>query len=542
MLTYIPPADREPLPVGAEKPWLLLLLCLVWLVPGLIGHDPWKPDEVETAAVIQQFMHGAYWSIPQFAGQPYLESAPLYYWTAALFAWPLQKLGMAVHDAARLTTGIWMALALWGLGLAGRELYGRRYGRVAVITMIGCIGLIIWGHHLSPQVLVLAGFSWHAYGLAYALRQPLRAGFILGLAWLLLLLGGNWAEFILAFSSALVLFLFKPWRSTSYAVSLLCALVIAVPLSAIWPIDLYQHARPVFDLWLGQYALGPFGGLTNFKAFHAFGFFFSIALWFAWPALPLAMWGLWANRHQLSQPKMLLPSVLLLMHVLWFVMAGDARESHALIVLLPLSILAASGVDDLRRGAAQALNWFGLMTFGLFTGLLWLGWLAVHTGVPTGMARALREASPAYQAQWSWLGIVFALCLTGIWGLVIARKRPPGRLAVTNWACGVTLIWGVLISLWQPWLDASKSYRAVSYSLRDAMQGQTSCIDGRHISSAPLASFEYFAGITLRQGSKAEACRLRMSVGGEPLGSTVLWRGNRAGEQKESFALIEVPL
>ncbi|STQ90479.1 ArnT family glycosyltransferase [Iodobacter fluviatilis] len=540
MLTYIPPLEREPQAAAAEKPWLLLLLCLVWLLPGLIGHDPWKPDEVETAAVIQQFMHGAYWSVPQFAGQPYLEYAPLYYWSAALLAWPLQKLGMAVHDAARLTTGIWMALALWGLGLAGRELYGRRYGRVAVITLIGCIGLIIWGHHLSPQVLVLAGFAWHIYGLAYALRQPLRAGLILGLAWLLLLLGGNWAEFILALTSALLLFLFKPWRNTSFGVSLLSALVIAVPLSAIWPIDLYQHARPVFNLWVDQYALGPFGGVADFKAFHAFGFFSSIVLWFAWPALPLAIWGLWANRRQLIHPKMLLPSFLLLLHVLWFVMAGDARESHALIVLLPLSILGASGVDDLRRGAAQALNWFGLMTFGLFTALLWLGWLAVHTGTPAGLARTLREASPAYLEQWDVPGIIFAIGLTVIWGIVIARKRPPGRLAVTNWACGVTLIWGVLISLWQPWLDAQKSYRAVSYSLLDAMKEQKGCIDGRNIPSAPLASFEYFAGITLLQGTKAESCGLRMTIGGEPLGSTVLWRGNRAGERKESFALIVV--
>ena len=541
MLTYIPPAEREALPAGTEKPWLLLLLCLVWLLPGLVGHDPWKPDEVETAAVIQRFMQGAYWAVPQFAGQPYLEHAPLYYWSAALLAWPLHQLGMAVHDAARLVTGIWMALTLWGVGLAGRELYGRRFGRVAVITLIGCIGLIIWGHHLSPQVLVMAGFAWHIYALAYALRQPLRAGLILGVAWLLLLLGGNWAEFILALTSALVLFLFKPWRSTSFGVSLLSALVIAVPLGAIWPIDLYQHARPVFDLWMNRYALGPFGGFATFNAFHAFGFFFSIALWFAWPALPLGIWALWANRHQLTQPKMLLPVGLLIMHMLWFVVAGEARESHALIVLLPLSILAASGVDDLRRGAAQALNWFGLMTFGLFSALLWLAWLAAHTGVPTGLARTLREANPDYLAHWDWPGILFSLSLTVIWGFVIARKRPPGRLAVTNWACGVTLIWAVLIGLWQPWLDMSKSYRAVSFSLLDVSKQYPGCIDGRSLPSAPVASFEYFAGITVQQGSKAEQCPLQIGIGEPSSGSEVVWRGSRSGEHKEVFYLKTRP-
>jgi hypothetical protein len=29
----------------SQRNQLVVLLCAAWLLPGLIGHDPWKPDE-----------------------------------------------------------------------------------------------------------------------------------------------------------------------------------------------------------------------------------------------------------------------------------------------------------------------------------------------------------------------------------------------------------------------------------------------------------------------------------------------------------------
>jgi hypothetical protein len=40
---FIKPTD--PNPITPAKAALLGLLCLVWLGTGLVGHDPWKPDE-----------------------------------------------------------------------------------------------------------------------------------------------------------------------------------------------------------------------------------------------------------------------------------------------------------------------------------------------------------------------------------------------------------------------------------------------------------------------------------------------------------------
>ncbi|GGP18278.1 ArnT family glycosyltransferase [Silvimonas iriomotensis] len=541
MLTYVPETEREqpPLPPG-QRPWMLLLLCLVWLLPGLIGHDPWKPAELETAAVIKHYVEGQHWALPWWGDNPYLLYGPLYYWSACLFAWPLSHLGMAVHDAARLATGAWMALAMWGLGLAGRELYGRRQGRVAVMALIGSIGLIIWGHHLAPQVIVLAGFSWQLYALAWALRQPVQGGLLLGLSWLMLLLGASWGEFLLSFVTAVALLGFRPWRRAWYLATLLTALVTSVPLGLMWVGDLYHTNPEAFRIWLDYYAFGAFGGLASWQPFHSFGFYFSIVLWFAWPVLPLGVWGIWSNRSQLAQPKLTLPIVVLVLNSVWLSLAGDLIGESALLLVLPtLSLLTTSGIDRLQRGAAAALNWFGIMTFGVGTFLLWCAWIVLTTGTPATWARTLAEASPSWHPHVVWGGVLFTLAISITWCWVLLRKRPLGRLAITNWACGVTLLWGALMGLWQPWLDASKSYRTVVESLQVAVNKQPAgCIDGSLVSDSMAASVDYFSHLALQRRDVTN-CRLQLVAGDPPPGSMVLWDGARPGERHEHFYLLD---
>ena len=87
MLTYQAPLDSPINTVkGQDKPWLLLLLCLFWLIPGLIGHDPWKPDENVSMAIVSYFMRHSDWSIASIAGVQHFNQAPLYFWVAALLA------------------------------------------------------------------------------------------------------------------------------------------------------------------------------------------------------------------------------------------------------------------------------------------------------------------------------------------------------------------------------------------------------------------------------------------------------------------------
>ena len=45
MLTYTP-KPVTAVPRTNEYPWLLLLLVLIWLWPGVFQHDLWKPGEL----------------------------------------------------------------------------------------------------------------------------------------------------------------------------------------------------------------------------------------------------------------------------------------------------------------------------------------------------------------------------------------------------------------------------------------------------------------------------------------------------------------
>ncbi|MGL6046548.1 MAG: hypothetical protein ACRC02_08805, partial [Vogesella sp.] len=74
MLTYSAQSQGAARPT--EKPWVLLLLCFVWLWPGILGHTPWKPDEPYVTAVVQSFVAGGHWLLPAIDGQPYLENSP----------------------------------------------------------------------------------------------------------------------------------------------------------------------------------------------------------------------------------------------------------------------------------------------------------------------------------------------------------------------------------------------------------------------------------------------------------------------------------
>jgi 4-amino-4-deoxy-L-arabinose transferase-like glycosyltransferase len=145
----------------------------------LVGHDPWKPDEAYTFGIVLDFLERGDWVVPTLAGEPFLEKPPLFFITASLFARAFGGL-LPLHDAARLASGFYVALALLFLALTAREIHGRRHGWTAVLIMLGCLGVIVRAHQLITDVALLAGISIGVYGLAIGRRFSIRGGFALG--------------------------------------------------------------------------------------------------------------------------------------------------------------------------------------------------------------------------------------------------------------------------------------------------------------------------------------------------------------------------
>nr|WP_314899696.1 glycosyltransferase family 39 protein [uncultured Deefgea sp.] len=539
MLTYQAPLDVPINPAkGQDKPWLLLLLCCFWLVPGLVGHDPWKPDENVSMAITSYFMHNSNWTIASIAGVPQLSQAPLYFWVATLFVNALSWIGVAPHDAARLSTGLWMALGLWGVGLAGRELFGRRSGRLSVVILLGCLGLPLWAHHISPAVVLLTGFAWYVYALGLAIKKPLRAGIILAGVFIVLLTGVSWADALFAVLFAVFLFVFPQWRKFSYLITLITAILISIPIAALWGYSLKTHSSEVFQVWWRYYAWGAFGGARSFAIGYSFGFLPAVLLWFSWPALPLAAWSVYLFRKELSQPRWQLLLSVLLAKALFVMLAIHQSEALVLPLLVPLTLLATGGVDELRRGAAASFNWFSLVTLGFAAFLVWFVWMSLVAEKPLALVNYFTRFNDA-NMPWPTWGFIFALLVTAIWGRVLFRKQPLGRRALTNWTSGLTLVIGLLVGLFQSWIDAGKSYRPVAESLSAFMQGQEGqCIDVSAIAKDPTAALVYFTELQL-DAKSGNHCPLYIKQTAEKPTATpaVLWSGHRLGDQKENFTL-----
>ena len=150
------------------KTTLFVVVCLTWLLPGLVGHDPWKVDEAVVFGAVTEMLRSGDWLVFRIAGEPYLEKAPLFFWVRASFANLFGAL-LPLHDAARLAAGFFMAATMALLGLACLELMGERAVRLGVLLFIGSLGLLIRAHEMTPDLVGLTGFALSLYGLALAL-------------------------------------------------------------------------------------------------------------------------------------------------------------------------------------------------------------------------------------------------------------------------------------------------------------------------------------------------------------------------------------
>ncbi|HET7732002.1 MAG TPA: glycosyltransferase family 39 protein [Usitatibacter sp.] len=533
--------DGTPTPL---KTALFLLVCAAWLLPGLVGHDPWKVDEAVVFGMVTEMLRSGDWVDLRVAGEPYLQPAPLFVWTAALFAKALGGL-LPLHDAARLAAGLHMAVTLAALALASEELMAERAVRLSVLLFIGCLGLLIRAHEMTPDLAGLSGVAIGLYGLALAMRRPVAGGVATGLGMGLAFLGdGPLPLAMLAATLAVLPVAGAAWRRRSHAVTAAVALLCAAPLVAVWPLLLAQGAPATFHLW-GD-ALARWGQpFTRDDALQA-GYFFRLLPWYAWPAWPLAAWSVYRARRTLAvRPALQLPLVAFLVFLVVLVFLGEAREINAMPLLLPLAILGVAEIDSLPRGAASALDWFGMTTFFLLAAVLWVGWVGAIAGRPDFAVAWLQREVPGFTYRFDFIAFALAALLTLIWLVVVARSLRSTRRALVNWSAGITMVWMLVMTLGVPLVDQARSYRGISSTIVGALPTDFRCVARRNVGDAQRALLDYFVNLaTVRDdvpaASRCNALLVQATPGRVPqVGGEweEAWRGSRPGDRHELFVL-----
>lgn len=522
---------------------LLFAVCALYLLPGTIGHDPWKSEDATHFGVAYAMLHDGAWLQPELAGEPYNDFPPLYYWLAAALGAAFRWL-LPLHDAVRLASAVFAALAAAGIAAAAKELYGEEAGSVAVLVLLGCLGLLVPVHDVQPLTGLLAACAWTYVGVAVMPRSALPGALIAGTAiGLGALASGALAVLLLAPLAILLPLVSGRWRGARIGGAMAAALLLAAVIAASWPLWLWHAAPERFDAWwtrqMNLYVVPdqPLGNAWDSL---------SVLAWFAWPALPLAGWALWRARKSLTTSGVDLPLLALALTVLIIGATQGPRSPATLAYLPPLALLGAVGAGSLRRGAANAFDWFAMMTFTFFAALVWLGWVALSFGVPARLARQAARLEPGFVMPFQPLAIACAVLLSLGWlWLIFASPKSPYRGTV-HWAAGVCVFWGLLSALWLPWIEYGKSYRLLAASLAEALPRTSKCIAGRGLGEPQRASFHYFAGIKTRRdearGGTDCPLLLVQETGRRPEASPgrgwkKIWEGRRAGDRNEMFRL-----
>jgi len=524
---------------------VLALIALAFVLPGLAGHDPWKTFDVITIEIVHQMHLNGDWLVPHVAGEPWLEDPPLYAWVGLGFA---KALGWAVrfHEAVRLASGAFLLAAFGLLYLAARQWAPEEQRRAeaasAVLLLLGSVGLIVHAHEAVSDLASLAAVCGGFAALPPAARRPLAAGAAFGAALGIAFLStGFVVPLALAAAVLLAHLVCGEWRTRRGAVFVAVALPVALAIAASWPLALWLRSPALFGDWWANTARLRGGFLDNL------GYYLVLASWFAWPAWPLAAWAAWTRRRRWREPRQFVPPAAALFALLGISLAGPDQDVNGIALLAPLALLAAPVIGQLRRGAAAALDWFGVMTFGFFAGLVWLGYVAMMTGVPPRIAHNFAKLAPGFSAHFQPLAFAVALAATLGWLYLVLFTAPSPTRGVTRWAAGVALLWTAFATLWLPYADYLSSYRPVALQIKAKLPPGATCIARYKLGDAQRAALSYHAGIVTRRFDPLKPCPLLLTEGspgheaGAPPGWIKLADVGRPGDRDERIRLYRRP-
>ena len=482
---------------------VLALIALAFVAPGLVGHDPWRAFDVLAIEVAHQMHLSGDWIVPRLAGAPYPEDPPFFHWLALASG---KALGWALgfHNAARLASGAAVLAALWFLYLAARHFSPltiqsgladpkparQAAGTAAALLTIGSLGLIVHAHEAVPDLATLAACCAALLFLSQAARRPVKSGLAFGASLGVAFLStGLMAPLVFALVAVLSHLVCREWRTAQAPRFLAAAAAVFLVLALSWPLALWLRAPEVARDWwyIATHARGGF--LENLR------YYATVASWYTWPAWPLAALSAWILRREWRAPIVFVPASAALLGLAAISWVGPQQDINATILIAPLALLGAQGVARLQRGAANALDWFGVMTFTFFAGLVWLAYIALHTGVPPKIAANFLRAAPGFVPEFHWLPFLAALALTVGWLYLVFFTAPSATRGVTRWAAGVALLWGCFATLGLPWADHLKSYRGVALQLRSVLPAGASCIAQSGVGLPQRAAFSYHAGL-----------------------------------------------
>ena len=500
----------------------LLLFCLAYILPGLIGREPWRGADLASFGYMVELARGnTAWLDPQLLGLRPEADGWLPYWLGAwaiqaapgwldpvaaarvpfvgLLAMALAACWYSVYYLARNAQAQPVAFAFGGE--ARPTDYARAMADGGLLALIACLGLAQLSHEITTSMAQLAFTAMTFYAVAAMQYRVIGPSIAITVGLLGLTFSGapTLAAYFGFGGAALHLLSAAPRPGTRSRAWRACAVIAAA--SALATVLAW-----VFDLWKWRMFLPQDAGSRDWRTL------VRLLLWFTWPAWPLALWTVWRWRLQLLSPvasmHLLLP--------LWFVIgalfatATTRPADRALMLALPaLATLAAFALPTLQRSVAAFIDWFTLLFFTGCAAIIWIIWIGMQTGMPRQAATNALKQAPGFEASFSLAAFLAALAATAGWGWLVKWRVGRNRAAIWKSlvlpAGGAALCWLLLMTLWMPLLDFVRSYRMVARNVATAV-GKAECIHALALNREQIAAFQFHAGYRLKPLSDPAQC------------------------------------
>ena len=526
------------------KTALFVILCAAWILPGLIGHDPWK-SESTTFGIIYSMLQEGNWLLPAVAGIPNNDYPPLYYWVAAAMAKIFSPI-LPLHDGARLATALFIAVTLIYTNKTAKRLFDERAGRISVVLLIGSLGIFVRGHEMNPEVAGLAGMAVALYGLTRIRSETTKGGITTGVGTgiVALSIGIVPALVIPAVAVALV-WMLGEWKNRLFQRGIGVALLAALPFMLLYPASLLILGAISPLMWTDAILGAPLLDASTRASIDPI-FYLRILPWYGLPALPFAIWLWWKDRRKMRERfELALPFISFIVLLLWWSFFREANDAVGLALLPPLVLAAVGVLDRLSRSVASFMDWFSLLFFGLLVTAIWLYWTAAIVGVPESFASNMARQVPGFTFTFGWLPFCVALALTLVWVYALVRAHRNSRRAVVNWAAGITVVWVLLNMLALSALNHRQSYRSTAAALRAQLPDTRNCVAAFNLGEPQRAMLDYFAQLRFMptELNGAMGCDWLLTQGSKDSVPKVdgvwqlSWEGARPGDNSERFRL-----
>lgn len=527
---------------GKLPRWGLFLLCALYILPGLLGRDPWRAVDAADFGVSLTLARGTFadWLVPNLAGEPAFDRGPLPFWVTAGAARALFM--MPEHLAVRLTTAALLALmfvSFWyavywlarrpslqpsdPFGASASPVdFGRALADSGLLILMASFGLLVKLHETTAASAQVIAIGVYLMGAALSLDRPLRGGLIVGVSIAALALTEHWPHALaLLVGLPILCLLSQPYRIVARTF-LPASVITAIVLAAAWPLTLYWLGDPYWA-YAQRWLLLPIEAGTLPGA-NALMYLIRTAPWFFWPAWPIAAWALVRWRHQLTEPGLALPLISLVLLAIATVLPNADQAGILLPMAPPIAVLAAIGLPSLRRAVVNLIDWFSVTVFTLFGIVVWAYWLAWIADAPAKMAYRASQiamgARPGLVVFELVLGIAASVAWLALVRWRISRQPPMIWRAVVLSCGGLVLAWFLLMTLWLPAFNQRLSYRDLAERITAELKEPYDCVESRDLPGAERASLAYFGRVRFAETApsfEARSCQYLLAFDSGPI-------------------------